>query len=170
LISLKNFVFYGRFLASDPQWISSSNLPSKGTNHFLASKSLSRFSNGLPSLTLHDTASSEGGGHVFIASTAIAVVAVVQDQLLPLHNSSATARGSGSSIVFLANQVVITVKHAEQCIFSFVGLSKTVVVLLVEGKTARITGLDIAEENFHLWASVPQWISSSNLPSKAFNH
>jgi hypothetical protein len=45
------------------------------------------------SLTLHDTASSEGGCRDFIASIAIAVAAVVPDQLLPLHNSSATARG-----------------------------------------------------------------------------
>jgi hypothetical protein len=41
---------------------------------------------------------------------------------------------------FLANQVVITVIHAKQCMLSFVGLSETVMVLLVEGKTARITG------------------------------
>jgi hypothetical protein len=60
---------------------------------------LPRFSNDLPSLTLHDTASSEGGCHDFIASTAIVVAAVVQDQLLPLHNAPATTRGSGSSIV-----------------------------------------------------------------------
>ena len=82
--------------------------------------------------------------------------------------------------IFSAKQVVIAVIHAKQCILSFVGLSKTVIVLLVEGKTARITGtrchctgLDIAEEVFSsiedLFASVPQWISSSNLPSKGMN-
>jgi hypothetical protein len=42
--------------------------------------------------------------------------------------------------IFSANQVVIAVKHAKQCMLYFVGLSKTVIVLLVEGKTARITG------------------------------
>jgi len=79
--------------------------------------------------------------------------------------------------IFLANQVVITVKHAKQCMLYFVGLFNTVIVLLVEGSQGRAvicTGLDIAEEVFsfmkNLFASVPQWISSSNLPLKGTNH
>ena len=42
--------------------------------------------------------------------------------------------------IFSANQVVIAVIHVKQCMLSFVGLSKTVMMLLVEGRTARITG------------------------------
>jgi hypothetical protein len=42
--------------------------------------------------------------------------------------------------IFSANQVVIAVKHAKHCMLSIVGLSETVIVLLVEGKTARIAG------------------------------
>jgi hypothetical protein len=40
--------------------------------------------------------------------------------------------------IFAANEVVIAEIHTKQCMLSFVGLSKTVIVLLVEGKTARI--------------------------------
>ncbi len=35
--------------------------------------------------------------------------------------------------IFSDNQVEIAVKHAKQCMLSFVGFSKTVIVLLVEG-------------------------------------
>jgi hypothetical protein len=42
------------------------------------------------------------------------------------------------------------------------------------GRAVLCTGLDIAEEVFsfmeYLFASVPQWISSSHLPSKGTNH
>ena len=40
--------------------------------------------------------------------------------------------------IFAANEVVIAEIHTKQCMLSFVGLSKTVIVLLVEGKIARI--------------------------------
>ena len=42
--------------------------------------------------------------------------------------------------IFSVNQVEIAVKHAKHCMLSFVGLSETVIVLLIEGKTSRITG------------------------------